>query len=254
MDNALDEHFNLLMNTDMNDAVDELNVTDKGTLMSNPKDKSSFSFKNIVYWISVICLVLIICVIIYYIMVKLFLITPAENKKDGSSEVDKKQKHKKKKPLKKVSLANKIKKNIDSEKNTDSVLSDLSDLSDISDLSDMSSISAASTKLNEFLKLNIVKNKEVKDYSGAKDNDSEPMVQNQRSLMAHFFTNNKFDEDERDAQIEELKSKSSKKSKNSLKKMDIENKEEGNHKKSSKRGRPKKVQKAMDEIVSEDVM
>ena len=43
-------------------------------------------------------------------MVKLFLITPAENKKD---KVDKKQKHKKKKPLKKVSLANKIKKKYD---------------------------------------------------------------------------------------------------------------------------------------------
>ena len=67
MDNALDEHFNLLMNTDMNDTVDDSNAVDKGALLSNPRDKSSFSFKNIIYWISITCLVLIICIIIYYI-------------------------------------------------------------------------------------------------------------------------------------------------------------------------------------------
>ena len=94
MDNALDEHFNLLMNNDIPDMTSDGNLEPKNPLLNDLKDKSTFSLKNMVYWICVVCLVIIICVIIYYIMIKLFLITPSEktnDKKKGGIEKKEKE-------------------------------------------------------------------------------------------------------------------------------------------------------------------
>ena len=219
MDNALDEHFNLLMNNDMQESMEE-----KVPLLEDAKDKSSLSFKNIIYWICVVSLVLVICVVIYYIMLKLFLITPSKEteEKEGKEKTKAKKKKEKKKNKKNVLLKKKIKSEM-SEKTEMSELSDMSDISDISDMSDLSEISEiseASKKLNEFLRIN----KNISSIGGSSKKEELP-------LKAHYFNSS--------IQLEEIKSKSSNGTKPSIKMIDIGNIDDSAIKK-SKRGRPKK--------------
>ena len=154
MESALDQHFNLLMsdigNANNSNTINENNnltgddIPDNLSVFNTRKNKSSISFKNIVYWICIVLLVIIVCVIVYYILCKLFLIVPKEEKEtkkkkeEEEEEVDKTKK--KKKSQKKAKAKKKIKVNL---KKIKSLVSD-DDKSDL--LSDLESeISLATT-------------------------------------------------------------------------------------------------------------
>jgi hypothetical protein len=157
MDNALDEHFNLLMSDAHrlgagtqrladNNNINNEDIPDNESIFNSTKTKSSISFKNIVYWICIVLLVIVVCVIIYYILCKLFLIVPKEEVKEkdkkGKKE-EKKEKKKEKNKKEKKSPKSSSKKSINLKK-IRSIVSDLSDLSDISEISSVTSATSCS--------------------------------------------------------------------------------------------------------------
>ncbi len=176
MDNALDEHFNLLMSDANqlgstsqrlvldNNINNNEDIPDNESIFNSTKSKSSISFKNIVYWICIILLVIVICVIVYYILCKLFLIVPKEEIKEKDKK--KEEKDKKNKKDKKITKMSKTKsKKCVNLKKIKSIVSDLSDISEISSVSSINSDSDSSQEMSTKDKLDLYLNQIAKSES-----------------------------------------------------------------------------------------